>query len=52
LARDAVAAVNDELGAAMIAAIEKKAPASAKVTSLAVARRKKSRKVCLIAGIA
>jgi integrase len=43
LARDAVAAVNDELGAAMIAAIEKKAPASAKVTSLAVARRKKSR---------
>jgi integrase len=29
LARDAVAAINDELGAAMVAAIDKKAPASA-----------------------
>ena len=41
LARDAAAAVNDELGAAMTAAIEKQAPASATVSSLAVARRRK-----------
>jgi integrase len=40
LARDAVAAINDELGAAMQAAIEKKAPPSAKVVKL---RRPRSR---------
>ena len=34
LARDAVAAVNDELGVAMTAAIEKKAPASGTVVKL------------------
>lgn len=41
LARDAAAAVNDELGAAMTAAIEKKAPESATVSSIASARRRK-----------
>jgi hypothetical protein len=34
LARDAVAAVNDELGAAMVAAIEKKSPPPANVVKL------------------
>ncbi len=41
LARDAVAAVNDELGAAMTAAIGEKAPPSATVSNIAVARRRK-----------
>jgi len=40
LARDAVAAVNDELGAAMVAAIEREAPASAKVVKLRHRRRR------------
>jgi integrase len=40
LARDAVAAVNDELGAAMIAAIEKRAPPhSSKIVKLKLRRR-------------
>lgn len=41
LARDAVATVNDELGAAMIAAIEKRAPASADVIELRQPQRRK-----------
>jgi integrase len=42
LARDVVAAVNDELGAAMAAAIEKgAAPAKAGVANIAAARRRK-----------
>jgi integrase len=41
LTRDAAAAVNDELGAAMTAAIEKKPPASATVSNIAVARKRK-----------
>jgi integrase len=40
LARDAVAAINDELGAAMTAAIEKGAPQPATVVKLARRRRK------------
>jgi integrase len=44
LARDAVAGVNDELGAAMVEAIQKHRPKpSATVTDLAAARRRKSR---------
>jgi len=39
LARDAAAAVNDELGAAMTAAIEKNAPATAKIVRLPRRRR-------------
>jgi len=41
LARDAAAAVNDELGAAMVAAIEKQPHASAAVADIATARRSK-----------
>jgi len=41
LARDAVADVNDELGIAMTAAIEKAAPATATVANLASARRRR-----------
>jgi integrase len=41
LARDAVAAVNDELGAAMQVAIAKQPRASASVADLASARRRK-----------
>ena len=40
LARDAAAAVNDELGAAMVAAIEKKEPASGNVVKLRQRRRR------------
>jgi integrase len=40
LARDAVAAVNDGIGAAMVAAIEKQPPRSATVADLARARRR------------
>jgi integrase len=40
LARDAVAAVNDELGAAMVAAIEKQVPASGSVVKLRRRRHK------------
>jgi hypothetical protein len=39
LARDVVATINDELGAAMQAAITKKAPPSAKVVKMRRPRR-------------
>jgi integrase len=41
LARDAVADINDALGIAMTAAIEKAAPASATIADIAAARRRK-----------
>jgi hypothetical protein len=41
LARDAVAAVNDGIGAAMAAAIGKRPPRAATVSDLATARRRK-----------
>jgi integrase len=44
LARDVVAAVNDEIGKAMLAAVEKGAPASTTVSDLAAARRRKARR--------
>jgi integrase len=43
LARDAVAAINDDIGAAMVAAIEKQPPRAATVSDIAVARRRKRR---------